>query len=246
VPVKGTVVRVVLAVLLLGWIAPAASQLYRWVDPESGSVKYSSYPPPWFNDAASQGGAPKVEVIRPAKVAPAFAPEPEAGREPAAKPADRSPSREALLKQIAQRVSALVSAPPEAMGKAHGELAEPLQQLEKLDRQSRELDPKEEASRLEERWQLAVPLESRRTGLLQQIATQSPPPPGSARDRIEGAWANMQRLLAALGMIDSAIIAIDPRKANARHFEMNAMIDRTVEQWEPYVDAGILRKNRGR
>ena len=46
--------------------------------------------------------------------------------------------------------------------------------------------------------------------------------------------------------VDGAIIALDPRKTNSRHFEMNALIDKVVAQWEPYVDPGIVRKVRGR
>lgn len=41
----------------------AAADLYRWVDPETGSVKYSSYPPPWYGDPRAERRAPKVEVI---------------------------------------------------------------------------------------------------------------------------------------------------------------------------------------
>jgi hypothetical protein len=41
----------------------AHADLYRWVDPETGSVKYSSYPPPWYGDEAKQRRAPKVERI---------------------------------------------------------------------------------------------------------------------------------------------------------------------------------------
>ena len=41
----------------------ALADLYRWVDPETGSVKFSSYPPPWYGDEAKQRRAPKVEVI---------------------------------------------------------------------------------------------------------------------------------------------------------------------------------------
>lgn len=46
-----------LAVLLLCSLAYA--DLYRWVDPETGSVKLSSTPPPWYD----RGGGPQVEVI---------------------------------------------------------------------------------------------------------------------------------------------------------------------------------------
>ena len=42
---------------------PAAADLYRWIDPETGSVKFSSYPPPWYGDPVAERRAPKVEVI---------------------------------------------------------------------------------------------------------------------------------------------------------------------------------------
>ena len=37
-------------------LAPQAAHadLYRWVDPQTGSVKFSSYPPPWFGDQARE------------------------------------------------------------------------------------------------------------------------------------------------------------------------------------------------
>jgi hypothetical protein len=42
---------------------PVEADLYRWVDRETGSVKFSNTPPPWFGDAAKERGAPAVEVI---------------------------------------------------------------------------------------------------------------------------------------------------------------------------------------
>jgi hypothetical protein len=42
---------------------PAHADLYRWVDPQTGSVKFSSYPPPWFGDQALELNAPATEVI---------------------------------------------------------------------------------------------------------------------------------------------------------------------------------------
>ena len=237
-----------IAVLMSFWAASASGQLYRWVDPETGSVKFSSYPPPWFNDPAKQPRSPKVEVVAPARNAAAFEPRPHADGEPAAPPAGDAPrnDRQALLKLLAQRAAVLIASPPEAMGKAYAELAEPLQQLEKLDRQSKPVDAKVEAARLEEKLQLAMPLERHRTTLLQQIASLSPPPSGAPPDKIQNAWLGTQRVLAALGWLDSAIVSLDPRKANARHFEMNALIDTLVAQWEPYVDPSLLRKSRGR
>lgn len=46
-----------LALLLL--FSAAHADLYRWVDPESGSVKLSNTPPPWYERSAG----PQVEVI---------------------------------------------------------------------------------------------------------------------------------------------------------------------------------------
>ena len=51
-------------VLPVAFVACAAhADLYRWVDPQTGSVKFSSSPPPWFGDPEKERGAPAVEVI---------------------------------------------------------------------------------------------------------------------------------------------------------------------------------------
>jgi hypothetical protein len=55
---------------LLGWAGDAAADLYRWVDPESGSIKFSSYPPPWYGDSVKSRRAPKVELIPGERSAP--------------------------------------------------------------------------------------------------------------------------------------------------------------------------------
>ena len=68
-----------LAFLLL--CSAAHADLYRWVDPESGSVKLSSAPPPWFDT----GAGPQVERI------------PYVGREGRAAPANEARWRELLL-----------------------------------------------------------------------------------------------------------------------------------------------------
>lgn len=43
---------------------PAQADLYRWVDRESGSVKYSNFPPPWYGDPEKERRSPAVEVIQ--------------------------------------------------------------------------------------------------------------------------------------------------------------------------------------
>jgi hypothetical protein len=56
---------VLLLATLTAALAPQAAHadLYRWVDPQTGSVKFSSYPPPWFGDQARELNAPATEVI---------------------------------------------------------------------------------------------------------------------------------------------------------------------------------------
>jgi hypothetical protein len=55
--------RAILLAALCAWPPGAAADLYRWIDPETGSIKYSSYPPPWYNDPARERRNPKVERI---------------------------------------------------------------------------------------------------------------------------------------------------------------------------------------
>lgn len=78
---------------ILGWAGAAAADLYRWVDPDTGSVKFSSYPPPWYGDPAKEKRAPKVQVIPGSVSAPAA--KPPADAIPAAIGAPRKPAAEA-------------------------------------------------------------------------------------------------------------------------------------------------------
>jgi hypothetical protein len=52
-----------LSALLLSASFAAHADLYRWVERETGSVKFSNTPPPWYGDAEKQRGAPAVEVV---------------------------------------------------------------------------------------------------------------------------------------------------------------------------------------
>ena len=233
------------AAVLLAWANPGCADLYRWVDPETGSVKFSSYPPPWFGDAQKERRAPKVEVIAPTRIAPAFEPKRDADRETAGGPAAAT-TREEVLKFIAQRVTALATAAPDAVERSYLELGESLQALEQLERQAKPASPKEEAARLEEKWQLGAPLEARRLVLMQQIAALRPPPQGAAPDAIAGIWRATQQRIAALERTNEALTSIDPRKLNARHFETRALAQKVAAMWEPYADAVAGRADRGR
>lgn len=55
--------RTLLFAAFCAFATGAAADLYRWVDPETGSVKYSSYPPPWYGDPEKERRNPKVEHL---------------------------------------------------------------------------------------------------------------------------------------------------------------------------------------
>ena len=84
--------RLALAVAMLALAGAAAADLYRWVDPESGSVKFSSYPPPWYGDPEKERRAPKVEHLPAGYGSPQAVSEPDA----AGKPAAQAPAAAAL------------------------------------------------------------------------------------------------------------------------------------------------------
>ena len=67
-----------LAAVLLA--SQVEADMYRWIDRETGSVKFSNTPPPWFGDPEKERRNPRVEVIKyrgPAeKPKPAPAPQP--------------------------------------------------------------------------------------------------------------------------------------------------------------------------
>jgi len=52
----------VLAAALVAFAAHA--DIYRWIDRETGSVKFSNLPPPWYGDPEKEKNAPAVEVLR--------------------------------------------------------------------------------------------------------------------------------------------------------------------------------------
>ena len=54
--------KLLVAILLLPALAQA--QIYRWVDRETGAVKFSNTPPPWYGDPEQERRNPPVEVIR--------------------------------------------------------------------------------------------------------------------------------------------------------------------------------------
>jgi len=123
-----------LAFLLL--CSAAHADLYRWVDPESGSVKYSNAPPPWFE----HGGGPVVERIP--YTAPSARPAAADPRSPAPVGVLQERWREALLavsqqptresvQALVQRTAELDKADPAGARRRQDEVASILRRLQK-------------------------------------------------------------------------------------------------------------------
>jgi hypothetical protein len=110
----------------------AAADLYRWVDPETGSVKFSSYPPPWYGDEGAQKRAPKVEHI-PARSTPRG---PDARLESApGAPREGAPNLDALERQrktTMEQINASAGRPGADTQKQLETLAAVIEQLDKL------------------------------------------------------------------------------------------------------------------
>ena len=121
-------------VLLAGLAAvPAHADLYRWIDPESGSVKYSSVAPSWYGDGERQGRAPAVEVVP--YVPPGVSPR---KPEEAARPGGTAVSAlEARWRALLQGFSVLTKSDFEKAGRGLGEQLQAYQavvaELDRLD-----------------------------------------------------------------------------------------------------------------
>jgi hypothetical protein len=123
-----------LAMIALLWAGAAVADLYRWVDPETGSVKYSNIPPPWFGNDEKQRRAPKVERI-PERARPApLQEEAAAARAESVVPVASLTGLEARRKQLMLQLAATVSEP--------AEFQKLLEEYARLIAQMNEKDPK--------------------------------------------------------------------------------------------------------
>jgi hypothetical protein len=64
---------------------PAHADLYRWVDPETGSIKFSNSPPAWMGEGERRN-EPEVRLIPSRPVAPSASSTPAVLEKPAAAP----------------------------------------------------------------------------------------------------------------------------------------------------------------
>jgi uncharacterized protein DUF4124 len=143
----------------------AIADLYRWIDPETGSVKFSSYPPPWVGDPEQEKRAPKVEHI----------PERSAGAAPAEAAPATGNSLDALeerRKRIMQQLATLPSQPE--FQRSGAGLKQQLDAYAAVTSQMDKLDPKGADRRRTE----AQPLLEK---LVEGLRTQLKPAPPSPR-----------------------------------------------------------------
>jgi hypothetical protein len=155
--------RSMLLVALLS-AAPAYADLYRWVDPQTGSVKFSSYPPPWFGQPALELNAPATEVV---VYRPPGAPKPAA--EPA-KPSVAASVLAALETRLAGLTQFFSALPSNTDFSRAG--AGIQQQLEAYQAVAAELDRLDPAGAARRRQQEVGFMETLRRGLEAQFAAK--------------------------------------------------------------------------
>ena len=94
--------RLIFFLVMAFWTTFSIADLYRWVDPESGSVKFTSLPPPWYGDPEKERRAPKVQVIPSGTSKPAATP-PAPGAAPGSSPAPAAASTPEALGALERR-----------------------------------------------------------------------------------------------------------------------------------------------
>lgn len=147
------------------WVSSVHADLYRWIDPETGSVKFSSYPPPWYGDPEQEKRAPKVEHIPERKAG--------AGGEPAAAPGNALDALEAQRKRVLQQLNVLPGA--QDFQRAGAGLKQQLDAYAAVIAEMDRLDPAGAARRRAESQPL---LDRVIQGLRAQLGAKPPAPPG--------------------------------------------------------------------
>ena len=123
--------------LLLFVSFPANAELYRWIDRETGSVKFSNTPPPWYGDREKERSAPPVEVV------------PYRGPGAAAKPAPQDPGAATAARAVAameaqwlELIKFFASLPPSTdFGRAGPNIRPQLEAYQALSADLDRLDP---------------------------------------------------------------------------------------------------------
>ena len=145
---------------------PVHADLYRWVDPQTGSVKYSSYPPPWFGQPALEVNSPATEVV---VYRPPGAPKPIAEPQKPSAAASVIAALETRLSGLTQFFTALPANTDFSRAGAGIQ-----QQLEAYQAVAAELDRLDPAGAARRRQQEAGFLETLRRGLEAQFSAKPP------------------------------------------------------------------------
>ena len=226
----------------------ALADLYRWVDPETGSVKFSSYPPPWFGDAATETRAPKVEQIPAGTPAPAvegLRPDAQTPSKPTAEPGAKPQApassaqeerRKLLLKQIAVQAASLATVKPEEGGRIYADLSDRVREYNSAAAFLVQVDPGGEAARRAEWSELVTGMESVRRKMLEQVAAVPVPAEGTPPESVRSAWQDLERQLTSYTSVDNAMKLLDPKGASAREAEQASIAGRILLQWKPLLE----------
>ena len=137
----------VIFLCLLFAALPARADLYRWIDPETGAIKYSSYPPPWVGDAERERRLPPVEVLR-------YTP----------RGAAKTPERDKAIAPLEERRRRLLQellALPERKDRGPDEIQRQLQMYQLLADELDQLDPRGAAARKAEDYEVMEKLRRR-------------------------------------------------------------------------------------
>jgi len=170
--------RPLVALVMAVWATTAAADLYRWIDPDSGSIKYSSYPPPWYGDAEQERRAPRVEHIPSKADASARAPE-VAGAKPPPAPAAGGGILATLEARRRSLMQMLTAIPAKDDFNRSG--AGIRQQLEAYQAAAAELDRVDPSGAARRRAESQPLIERLIQGLRAQFGTS--PPDGKPRER---------------------------------------------------------------
>jgi hypothetical protein len=222
----------------------AHADLYRWVDRETGSVKFSNTPPPWFGDPERERGAPAVEVVpyRGPGAPPKSAAAPEV-----------SPATAGLVASLEMRWTSLVrffATLPPATDLSRAGIQHQVEAYQAL---SAELDRLDPAGMPRRRAQEAGIFETLRRAREAQVGPK-PPAPSAAEGlpsaEAEARWRQaLQQVAAIAGRPEPARSMPELQDAlrtlEALHVELNRLDPSGAAAREGEVQATLERVRRG-
>ena len=238
---SGQVISRLSFLVLFSWLSCVHADLYRWIDPETGSIKFSSYPPPWYGDAAQERRAPKVEHIpqrKPGTAVETPAPPPAAA---AAKPAAGTPEtleqrRKALLAQLLEVLTSPTAASPEEALRGLLAIAEPMREFRSVEAALAQADPAGRAVRHKDLEAFVASLEARRRSMAEDLQKTPPPGPDRPPADVQRVVRLLQAKLVSYGGVIGALQVLDPAGNAARTTELRALEQQLTAAWKAPFD----------